>query len=129
MKSEERLSATCLIIFRHVSWAFSGLAGHGQVTGRLPENSEVGIMILASVLALFYRAAIGSQKELKIMTVGATPPPTEAGVSGWVGAAGASGCSCFSRERLSAEFFQQKGVQTHLHKISIILRKPAEGLC
>lgn len=37
----------------------------------------VGIMILASVLALFYRAAIGSQKELKIMTVGATPPPTE----------------------------------------------------
>ena len=31
-------------------------------------------MILASVLALFYRAAIGSQKELKIMTVGKTPP-------------------------------------------------------
>ena len=27
-------------------------------------------MILASVLALFYRAAIGSQQELKIMTVG-----------------------------------------------------------
>ena len=80
-------------------------------------------MILASVLALFYRAAIGSQKELKIMTVGATPPPAEAGVSGWVGAAGASGCSCFSRERLSAEFFQQKGVQTHLHKISINITK------
>ncbi|CAL1153752.1 unnamed protein product, partial [Cladocopium goreaui] len=37
----------------------------------------VGIMILASVLALFYRAAIGNQKELKIMTVGTTPPPTQ----------------------------------------------------
>lgn len=35
-------------------------------------------MILASVLALFYRAAIGSQKELKIMTVGKTPPPSQA---------------------------------------------------
>jgi len=118
MKSEEQLNATCLIFFRHVSWPFSGLAGHGQVTGRSPANSEVGIMILASVLALFYRAAIGNQKELKIMTVGTTPPPTQVGVSGWVGAAGASGCNCFSRERLSAEFFQQKGVQTHLHKIS-----------
>lgn len=37
----------------------------------------VGVMILASVLALFYRAAIGSQQELKIMTVGKTPPPSQ----------------------------------------------------
>ena len=35
-------------------------------------------MIVACVLALFYRAAIGSQKELKLMTVGATPPPSQA---------------------------------------------------
>ena len=40
-------------------------------------------MILASVLALFYRAAIGSQKELKIMTVGTTPSAKQVGVSGW----------------------------------------------
>ena len=35
-------------------------------------------MIIACVLALFYRAAIGSQSELKIMTVGKTPPPSQA---------------------------------------------------
>lgn len=37
----------------------------------------VGVMIIACVLALFYRAAIGSQSELKIMTVGKTPPPSQ----------------------------------------------------
>lgn len=37
----------------------------------------VGVMIIACVLALFYRAAIGSQSELKIMTVGETPPPSQ----------------------------------------------------
>ena len=35
-------------------------------------------MILTALLALFYRQAIGSQNELKIMTVGNTPPPAEA---------------------------------------------------
>jgi len=37
----------------------------------------VGIMILCALLALVYRQAIGSQNELKIMTVGNTPPPAE----------------------------------------------------
>ena len=73
-------------------------AGIGRQVGRLARSlAEVGIMIVAAVLALFYRAAIGSQSELKIMTVGTTPPPKQVG--------------CFS-ERLSAGFFRQKGVQT-----------------
>eukprot|EP00434_Breviolum_minutum_P002789 symbB.v1.2.002451.t1/scaffold99.1/size346285/7 len=36
----------------------------------------VGLMVALAVLALFYRAAIGSQKELAIMTAGKTPPPS-----------------------------------------------------
>eukprot|EP00434_Breviolum_minutum_P002792 symbB.v1.2.002453.t1/scaffold99.1/size346285/9 len=36
----------------------------------------VGLMVVLAVLALFYRAAIGSQKELAIMTAGKTPPPS-----------------------------------------------------
>ncbi len=40
-------------------------------------------MILCAVLALFYRQAIGSQNELKIMTVGFTPPPSEARPGPW----------------------------------------------
>ena len=37
----------------------------------------VGLMIACAVLALFYRQAIGSQNDVKIMTVGWTPPPSE----------------------------------------------------
>jgi len=40
----------------------------------------VALMILCAVLALFYRAAIGSQNELAIMTVGSTPPPSKVSV-------------------------------------------------
>lgn len=38
--------------------------------------SVVGLMVVLAILALFYRAAIGSQKELAIMTAGKTPPPS-----------------------------------------------------
>ena len=44
----------------------------------VPLHFQVGIMILCALLALVYRQAIGSQNELKIMTVGNTPPPAEA---------------------------------------------------
>ena len=66
------------MIFLSFPWVFLGQ--EGRQVGRLARSlAEVGIMILASVLALFYRAAIGSQSELKIMTVGRTPPPKQVG--------------------------------------------------
>ncbi len=53
-------------------------------------------MILTALLALFYRQAIGSQNELKIMTVGNTPPPAEA-----QGAHDGQNLKCFSSIRMS----------------------------